>query len=253
MRLAEKVVIVTGASGIGAATARLAAAEGARVFLAGMDADECRALAAEVGGGWYACDLRTTGCAELVVMRCLERFERVDALFNVAGASGRRFGDGPVHECTSDGWDYTIEANLRPAFLVSRAALPHMLECGGGAILNMASVLAFSPEPGHFATHAYAAAKGAILALTRSMAAHYAGSGIRVNALAPALVRTPMSRRAQEDDKLLAYMEKKQPLAGGLIEADDVARAAVFLMSAEARMITGQVLAIDAGWSVSSI
>lgn len=253
MRLAEKVVVVTGASGIGAATARLAAAEGARVFVAGMDEDECRALAAEVGGDCYSCDLRTAGGAELVVMRCLERFGRIDALFNVAGASGRRFGDGPIHECTSEGWDYTIEANLRPAFLVSRAALPHMMEQKEGAILNMASVLAFSPEPEHFATHAYAAAKGAVIALTQSMAAHYAGSGIRVNALAPALVRTPMSRRAQDDDKLLAYMEKKQPLAPGLIEAEDVAHAAVFLLSGEARMITGQVLAVDAGWCVSSV
>jgi NAD(P)-dependent dehydrogenase (short-subunit alcohol dehydrogenase family) len=120
-----------------------------------------------------------------------------------------------------------------------------------GAILNMASVLAESPEPVHFATHAYAASKGAILAMTKAMAAYYAPHKIRVNAIAPGLVRTPMSRRAQEDAEILAYIGRKQPLAEDLIPAEDIARASVFLMSDEARMITGETLTVDAGWSVT--
>jgi NAD(P)-dependent dehydrogenase (short-subunit alcohol dehydrogenase family) len=115
----------------------------------------------------------------------------------------------------------------------------------------MASVTAYSPEPRHFATHAYAASKGAAIALTHAMASYYAPQIIRVNALAPGLVRTPMSRRAQDDPAIVSYMKSKQPLAGDLVEPEDVARAAVFLLSNESRTITGQVLAVDAGWSVS--
>jgi len=102
-----------------------------------------------------------------------------------------------------------------------------------------------------FATHAYAASKGAIEALTRALAAYYARDGIRVNAIAPALVATPMSRRAQEDRAILAYLVEKQPLAGGPIDADDVSAIALALLSDDARMVTGQVVTVDGGWSVS--
>jgi NAD(P)-dependent dehydrogenase (short-subunit alcohol dehydrogenase family) len=248
----DKVVIVTGASGIGAATARLAASRGARVMVAGLDEEECRALAAETGGEWSAGDLSRECAARELAGRCMERFGRIDALFNVAGISGRRYGDGPIHECTEEGWDPTFASNVKTMFLASRAVLPHMIERRAGAILNMASVVAISPEPLHFATHAYAAGKGAAIALTLAMAAYYAPQGIRVNAIAPGLVRTPMSRRAQGDPELLHYMKTKQPLAGGLIEPEDVAHAAVFLLSDDARHITGQVIPVDAGWSVSA-
>jgi len=251
MRLQDKAVLITGATGMGAAAARLASAEGARVLVASLREEDCRALSAETGCAWHAGDLRDPATAAAAVALALERFGRLDGVFNVAGASGRAHGDGPVHECTGEGWEFTVAANLTPVFMVCRAALPHMVERRAGSILNMASVSAFSPEPAHFATHAYAAAKGAIIALTRAMAAYYAPHGIRVNALAPGLVRTPMSRRAQNDPELLRFMERKQPLSGGIMEPDEVARAAVFLLSDDARTITGQVLAVDAGWSVS--
>jgi NAD(P)-dependent dehydrogenase (short-subunit alcohol dehydrogenase family) len=115
----------------------------------------------------------------------------------------------------------------------------------------MASVLGFAPQAQYFATHAYAASKGAILGMSRSMAAYYAPHKIRVNVIAPALVRTPMSERAQGDPKVLELMKTKQPLAGDLIEAQDVARAAIFLLSDGSRMITGDTLTVDAGWCVS--
>jgi NAD(P)-dependent dehydrogenase (short-subunit alcohol dehydrogenase family) len=117
-----------------------------------------------------------------------------------------------------------------------------------GTILNMASVLAFSPEPKFFATHAYAASKSAIIGLTRAMAAYYGPHKVRVNAIAPALTRTPMSARAQQNTEILEFIRAKQPLSEDLIEAEDVARAAVFLLSDESRYITGEVMTVDAGW-----
>ena len=182
---------------------------------------------------------------------------RLDAVYSVAGISGRRFGDGPLHQATVDGWEAVLAANATSQFLVARAAIRRMLaqapDARGsrGSVLLMSSTLATSPAPAHFATHAYAASKGAIDALARSLAAYYAPNGIRVNAIAPALVATPMSRRAQEDPDVLAYLARRQPLAGGPIDADAVTATALHLLSPEAGMITGQVVAVDAGWTVS--
>ena len=122
---------------------------------------------------------------------------------------------------------------------------------GRGSILLMSTQLARHPAPGHFATHAYAASKGAIEALVRAAAASYAVEGIRVNAIAPSLVATPMSGRAQSDEAIGRYLAQKQPLARGPIDAEDVTRVALHLLSPDARMVTGQVIAVDGGWSVS--
>ncbi len=256
-RLGNKVCLITGSTGIGAATARLAAREGAKVFVVSRDGESCRALVEEIGCGYHVADLTISEAVDRAVERCLAQFNRIDALFNVAGISGRRFGDGPVHECTDEGWDVTIETNLKSMFLVCRAIVRQMLdqpvgENGSrGAILNMSSALALAPEPKFFATHAYAASKSAIIGLTRAMAAYYAPHKIRVNAIAPALTRTPMSLRAQRDRDLLEFIKTKQPLSEDLIEADDVARAALFLLSDDARHVTGEVMSVDAGWRVS--
>jgi len=249
----DYVLLITGSSGIAEATSLLAGREGYKVFIAGLDEPQCCDLSARIeGSGYFAGDLREPSAAEGAVSGCLKRFGRLDAVFNVAGASGRRFGDGPVHECTVEGWDQTLAANARPTFLMCRAALRHWLEAGrGGAILNMASVLAFSPEPGHFATHAYAASKGAIISMSRAMAAHYAPKGIRVNVIAPALVKTPMSARAQADPEVVEFIRQKQPLSAGLLEAGDVAQTALFLLSERSRHVTGQVVAVDGGWSIT--
>ena len=249
----DYVLLITGSSGIAEATALLAGEEGYKVFIAGLEEPQCRDLSARIkDSGYFAGDLREVSAAEGSVSSCLKRFGRLDAVFNVAGASGRRFGDGPVHECTVEGWDQTLAANARPTFLMCRAAVRHWLEAGrGGAILNMASALAFSPEPGHFATHAYAASKGAIISMSRAMAAHYAPGGIRVNVIAPALVKTPMSARAQADEEVVDFIRKKQPLSSGLLEASDVAQTALFLLSEKSRHVTGQVVAVDGGWSVT--
>lgn len=235
------ILFLTGTTGIAEATAQLARAAGHEVFAVGLpDAD-----------------LTDPAAADFAVRRCAELHGRIDALFNIAGASGRGRGDGPLHECTDEGWRFTFDTNLGTTFHTTRAALRQMLaqqpgEDGTrGSILNMSSVLATSPEPVHFATHAYAASKGAVDALTRSLAAYYAPFGIRVNAIAPGLVRTPMTRRAQTDPSILEQMKTKQPLGGDMLDAADVARAALFLLGPESRRITGQILAVDGGWSVS--
>lgn len=248
----NKTLLITGNTGIAASAARLAAAQGARVFVCGLDAEQGTALAAEIGGASYAGDLTRAEHAETCVAHCLERFGHIDALFNVAGASGRRHGDGPLHLITDEGWDWTVDVNLKSMFLVSRSVLRRMMARRSGAIVNMATVTAYSPEPESFATHAYAAAKGGVIAMTKAMAAYYAPHGIRVNAVAPGLVKTPMSLRAQHDEKIVEQMRHKQPLAQGLLDPEDIAHAALFLLGDEARHITGQVLGVDGGWAVSS-
>jgi NAD(P)-dependent dehydrogenase (short-subunit alcohol dehydrogenase family) len=116
----------------------------------------------------------------------------------------------------------------------------------------MGSVLGFSPSPKFFSTHAYATAKAAIIGLTKSAAAHYAPQNVRFNVLAPALVATPMSQRAQGDEAILNFIKTKQPLDGGRIgQPSDLDSAAVFFMSDESKSVTGQVLAVDGGWCVT--
>lgn len=254
----SRVLLITGTTGIAEATALRAAQQGDSVFVVSRDESHCLDLVARLPvSGYYACDLRDERGVEQALAACLKKFGGIDAVFNVAGISGRKFGDGPLHECTEEGWDTTLDANVKSMFLMCRAVLNGMLQqpvaANGlrGTILNMASVLGFAPQAQHFATHAYAASKGAILAMSKSMAAYYAPKKIRVNVIAPALVRTPMSARAQNDPAILALMKTKQPLAEDLIDAADVARAAVFLLGDDSRMITADALTVDAGWSVS--
>lgn len=253
---------ITGSTGIGGETAKLAAARGARVFVVSRTETNWRGLVDHLratGGQADGMTVDVTRPAEIdaAVARCASTFGRIDAAFNVAGISGRRFGDGPAHECTDEGWSVTMDTNARGIFFSCRAVLRQMLDqpvrADGlrGSILNMASVLGFSPEPKHFATHAYAASKGAIIAMTRAMAATYASHHIRVNVIAPSLVRTPMARRAADDPVIQKAMRDKQPLFGEMLEAIDVAHAAVFMLSNASRAITGDTLIVDGGWCIS--
>jgi len=261
-RFAGRACLVTGATGMAAAVAAGLAAEGGRVFIVSRTAAHAHDLAARIaaaGGAsaWRAADLTDEAAVDEAVAACVEAYGRLDAVASFAGISARRYGDGPLHAATLAGWEAVVATNLTSMFLVARAAIRAMLASppgaggGRGSLLLMSSQLARHPAATHFATHGYAATKGGIEALARAAAATYAPMGIRVNVIAPSLVATPMSHRAQDDPAIRAYLADKQPLAGGPIAPDDVVGAALFLLSDEARMVTGQVLAIDAGWAVS--
>ena len=257
-RLHGRVCVVTGASGIAAAAAQTFIAAGARVFTISLDRDECAALHDDLAGdgaqhGWIAADLTDEGATEAAFLACIDKFGTIDGLFAVAGGSGRRFGDGPAGTISLDGWQATLDLNLTTSFLSMREAIRHMQrrDPSGGSIVITSSVLADNPSPHRFDTHAYATAKGAQLAMVRAAAAHYADLGIRINAIQPGLTSTPMSARAGDDEATMKYVLAKQPLAGGMIPAGDVADAARFLLSDEARYITGQMLAVDGGWTLA--
>jgi NAD(P)-dependent dehydrogenase (short-subunit alcohol dehydrogenase family) len=261
-RLSGRTCLVTGSTGIAEAAAMRLSAEGAALFIVSRTEAHCRRLAERIqlAGGraaYRAADVAVEAEVIDAVAACAQELGRIDGLFAVAGGSGRRFGDGPLHQIPVEGWDETLALNLRGPFLVSREVLRRMLgqapdpTGGRGSIVLMGSITAFHPAPAHYATHAYAAAKAAIAGLVATSAAYYAPVGIRVNALAPGAVTSPMSARAAADPPTVAYSSRRQPLAAGFLAADDVSGAAVFLLSDEARMITGQVLGVDAGWSVS--
>lgn len=255
-RLAGKgVVIVGGTSGLGRSACRACVREGALVVAVGRDPEKAAALEQELGDRVRVLvrDATDPETADRAVALARSAWGRFDALYHVAGGSGRRHGDGPVHEITDEGWAFTLHLNLTSVFHSNRAALRAFLREGaGGTVVNCGSVLGFSPSPRFFSTHAYAAAKAAIIGLTRSAAAHYASHNIRLNVLAPALVATPMSRRAQEDKEIGEFIRTKQPLDGGRIgQPEDLDSALVWLLSDESRFVTGQVIAVDGGWSVS--
>jgi NAD(P)-dependent dehydrogenase (short-subunit alcohol dehydrogenase family) len=248
-------VIIGGTSGLGLSAARAFVAAGARVLVVGRDAANAAAAGDALGTAGHAMqgDATQPATAQLAIEKALELFGHFHGLYHVAGGSGRRLGDGPLHELTDEGWRATIELNLTSVVFSNRAAVRQLLaQGGGGAILNLTSVLAFSPSPGLFATHAYATAKAAIIGLTKSCAANYAPNNIRFNALAPGLVATPMSRRAQQDETIMGFVATKQPLDGGRIgRPEDLDAAAVYFMSDASCFTTGQVLAVDGGWSVT--
>jgi NAD(P)-dependent dehydrogenase (short-subunit alcohol dehydrogenase family) len=248
------IAVIGGTSGLGLSAAKAFAQAGAKLVLVGRSheklSDALRVLAPNAAG--LVADAAKPDSADRAVSLALEHFQSFDGLYHVAGGSGRRFGDGPIHEATNEGIDQTLELNLKSVLYSNRAALNHFLaRKKSGTILNMASVLGYSPAPRHFATHIYAGAKAAIIGITRSAAAYYAARNIRLNVIAPALVDTPMAQRATQNEEILKYIRTKQPLDGGRIGVpEDLDAAAVWFMSDASRFVTGQVLAIDGGWSV---
>lgn len=257
-RLAGKVAIVTGASsGIGRAAAERFAAESAAVLMVArrpepLDraAEDVRIATGNVRVASFAADVTDEPAVAAMVAEALDRWGKLDGIFAAAGISGRRFGDGPADACTLDGWNTVLTANLTSIFLCTKYALQAMLPAGSGSIVNLASVLGMVGGDDHFGTHAYAASKGGIIAFTRAVASYYAPKGIRANVIAPGLIRTAMSVRAQESPEILAELPRLQPLTGDFGDPDDIASAALYLVSDEARFVTGVVLPVDGGWTV---
>ena len=264
-RLHDRVCLVTGSTGIAAAAARRFAAEGASVYVVSKTEAHVDELVAEIdaaGGGrvaGFAADLTDEAIVDRAVAACIDTFGRIDGLFSVAGGSGRRFGDGPIHTVTREAWDRTLELNLTTQAMVCRAVVARMRgqepNASGtrGSILLMGSVTSSDPSPEFFATHAYAAAKAALTGLMTTMAAAYLPDRIRVNVVAPGLTATPMAGRAAGDPQIRGYGARKQPLAGEMMDPDEVALAAVYFLSDESKAVTGQVLKIDGGWSIASV
>lgn len=251
----KKIVIIGGTTGIGLSAAQAFLRQGAKVVALGKD-KETSILALEVLGKnahVLTADATEEGSADAAITKCLERWEGFDGLYHVAGGSGRRFGDGPLHELSLEGWEKTLQLNLTSVMLSNRAAVQQFLKQGkGGAIVNLSSALAYAPAPRFFATHAYTAAKAAIIGFSQSIAACYAGENIRVNVIAPGLVESPMSRRAIQNEEIMQYVRNRQPLDGGrAAQPADIDGMASLLLSDAGAFITGQVIAVDGGWSVS--
>jgi NAD(P)-dependent dehydrogenase (short-subunit alcohol dehydrogenase family) len=236
--LAGRAALVTGAAGgIGGAVAAALSSAGAGVF--GVD----------LAGADHDADLTVLDEAQGAVRAAVARLGRLDVVVNAAGLSGRRFGDGPVDVCTEEAWDRVLAGNLKSVYLVSKFAVPELLAAGGGSIVNVSSVLGLVGGDEDWATHAYAASKGGVIALTRAMAVAYAADGIRANVLCPAVIDTAQGARVREDPRLRARLRELQPLTGDLGRPEDVAAAALFLAGPESSFVTGAVVPVDGGWT----
>jgi NAD(P)-dependent dehydrogenase (short-subunit alcohol dehydrogenase family) len=245
-----KAVLITGAAtGIGRATARLFAAAGARLALTDVREAELEQTVSAVraeGGEAIAlvADLaRPQDCAA-VVEAAARAHGRLDVVFNNAGVGTMVVG-GTVETISLEHWDLAQDVNVRAIYLVSRAAVPRLRAAGGGAIVNTASVSAFHGSRSR-PTHAYAASKGAVLALTRAMAASFGPDGIRVNAICPGTIRTRLTADIIEGVERETVAGRGIPL-GRVGEPEDIARCALFLASDEAAWISGAEIVVDGG------
>jgi NAD(P)-dependent dehydrogenase (short-subunit alcohol dehydrogenase family) len=251
----KRIVIIGGTAGMGLSAALACIEEGAKVVAVGRDPEYVKKTNSKLNGNGVAIvgDATEETTSEQAIQTCVNIFGGLDGLYHVAGGSGRKFGDGPLHEITTEGWEKTLQLNLTSLMFSNRAAIKYWMEQKqSGALLNMGSVLGFSPSPKYFSTHGYAATKSAVVGFTKALAAYYASYNIRVNVLAPSLIETPMSQRAAKDETIMEFIKTKQPLDGGRIGVpEDADGAAVFLLSDQAKFITGQVIAVDGGWSVS--
>lgn len=254
MRFNNKVVVITGgAGGVGQALVRLFAAEGARLMISDINADGCQAMvdqARELGAeaDCLAGNLREKEYCEAVIARTVERFGGVDILLNNAGIIPR----GTIEETTDEMWFTAMDVNLNAVFFLCRAAIPHMKRRGGAAIVNTSSVWGTYPGPGHVA---YCTSKGAVAALSKNLGRDCAPLGIRVNAVCPHEINTPMirsgfERRGLDPDKAIEELNKTVPL-GRIAEPEDIADVIAFLASDQARYIAGETVEVTGAKPVS--
>ncbi|RJX74855.1 SDR family NAD(P)-dependent oxidoreductase [Pseudomonas sp. LS-2] len=254
MRFSEKVVVITGAAGgVGQALVLLFAGEGAKIFLSDRDEAGCEAIAAKARNlgsevEYLAGDLRNKEYCEAIVSTAVDRFGQLDIVLNNAGIIPR----GTIEETTDDMWFDAMGVNLNAVFYICRAAIPHMKGRPGAAIVNTSSVWGVYPGPGHVA---YCTSKGAVAALSKNLGRDCAPLGIRVNAVCPHEINTPMirtgfERRGLDPDKAVEELNKSVPL-GRIAEPEDIADVIAFLASNEARYIAGETLEVTGAKPVS--
>jgi NAD(P)-dependent dehydrogenase (short-subunit alcohol dehydrogenase family) len=244
MTFAERVAIVTGgASGMGAATVRRLSGAGAKVVIVDRNADLAHVVATEVGGTTMIGDIADSSFCDLAVSETVGRHGRLDVLVNAAGVIVRATGENT----TDEQWTRLMGVNVSGTFYMCRAALRVMKTQGRGAIVNFGSIWG---DLGSSGVAAYCASKGAVHNLTRALAMDHAGDGIRVNAVCPGEVNTPMlqSERSESDtDQLLAAIAATVPM-GRLAEPDEIAKVVCFLASDDASYMTGAMVSVDAGY-----
>jgi len=244
MRLAGKVAIVTGGgSGIGKAIAAAFVREGARVAICGRHQDKLERAAKEIGGECLPvkADVGKPHEIEQLVQSAINKFKQLHVLVNNAAA----LVPGTAESLEQEQWDQTFAVNVRGLWLVSRAALPHMRSAGGGAIVNIGSVLSLLGARNRVA---YSASKGAVAAMTRAMALDHAAEKIRVNCICPGIVETEMVAEYNKDETARRQRLAMHPV-GRFGQPEDIAGMAVFLASDEAQWITGSVYTVDGGYS----
>jgi len=253
-RLDGKVAVITGAaSGQGAEAVRLFVAEGARVAALDIDEPKLELLSNEIGRTDavlpLACDASARSSVEDAIAKVLDTFGTIDVLHNNAGASLRTGGpwddsqDGQTADITEELFDRSIAINLKSVFLMSRQVLPTMVKNGRGSIINVASL---SGALTGSTSHAYSAAKGGVVGLTRAMAFSYGPSGIRVNSICPGLIDTPLVKHIFADEALTAFYSSDAPMRRHG-QPREVANVALFLASDESSFMTGVVMAVDGG------
>ena len=215
----KRIVVIGGTAGLGFSAVKAFIAAGARVVAVGLKPENVINAQREFGQvATVICgDASRSETAASAVAMAVETFGGLDGLYHVAGGSGRRFGDGPLHEITDEGWTATLNLNLTSLFYSSRAAVRQFIaQRSGGTVLNIGSALGFSPSRTYFATHAYATSKAAVVGFTKSCAGYYAQSGIRFNVLAPGLTETPMAQRAAADKAILTIRRNSHWTEAGL-------------------------------------
>lgn len=253
LRLAGKVAFITGGGGgIGTATAERFAEEGAKVVVADIDlaageaaAAAARAKAANSGGDglFIACDVTERASVEAALAETIARYGKLDILHNNAG--GSTLQDGPVTEAPEQEFWRAITLDLFGTFLCAKLAIPHIIQAGGGSVINMTSNVALMALPGR---DCYTAAKGGVASMTRSMAVEYAPHKIRVNAIAPSVTLTPRVKRLLAGNANISKLAASHLL--GLGQPIHIANMAVYLASDESEITTGQILSVDSGVTI---
>lgn len=254
---AQNAIIVGGTSGIGLEVAKKLLARGIHTTVLGRDEQKAKQAESELRQAAssnnqvnaFSVDATDRAAMDQVFHESMRQWDRLDILVHVAGISGRRWGDGPLDECKEEGWDIVMNNNVKSVYHSNQLALQVMKRQQSGSIVNISSVLGMLGTQDHFVTHAYAASRGAVIAMSRSAAVYYAKDQIRINVVCPGLLDTPMSQRAVNDEEIRQALTYHQPLSPHIGYPQDIASAVAFLASDEAKFITGIALPVDGGWT----